>query len=91
MDDRFGETVEQITDTQDSILRALSAILSRNKTELNESAKIIDARLELRKRQKNLGRNQERAAGFGSLNVPTYLANEIEADEQRIRELEEEL
>lgn len=48
-------------------------------------------RKELKRRYRNLNKLQEQAAEYGSLDVPLKLANSIEAERERIAELEEKL
>jgi hypothetical protein len=88
IDDAFGYTIEQLTGNQKDILLAIYALLSRNKSDINDSTVKIKYRAELIQRQENLDRDKLRAAKYG-LAIPTDLSNEIEYEERRIAELNE--
>lgn len=51
----------------------------------------LPIRRELQRRSRNLSKLEEQAANYGSLDVPLKLQNSIEAEKERIAELEEKL
>lgn len=82
-------------DAQVDILQALYALLTREQASLQEAGGLIKSRLqrermreELLQRRENLADLEMRAAKHGALSVPTGLTNEIEAERQRIEQLE---
>lgn len=100
-DDSYGETVQRVIETQREIRdaqrdneKALIALLTKNIDDLTDARQVLRGRRlretvqdELLQREENLADLELRAAKYGSLNVPTGLRNEIEAERQRIEEL----
>lgn len=58
---------------------------------IDELDNILTIKKQLKQRRKNLAQLEEQAAKYGSLDVPLKLQNSIEAEQEKIVELEEKL
>lgn len=102
VDDSYGETVQRIIQvlrllngSQMDVEKAVYAILVQNETEITKAKITIADRHqtsavqeELIIRMQNLSRLELQAAGHGALNVPTWLSNQIQAEQDKIAELQ---
>lgn len=58
---------------------------------INELDNIVTLKKQLRQHKRNLGQLQEQAAKFGQLDIPLKTTNQIEAELEKIVEIEEKL
>lgn len=92
----MAREVGQIRSEMESLQSTMILLLTeRNPVKVTEAIDELDSILskkkQLKQHKRNLSHLQEQAAKFGSLDIPLKLANQIEAELEKIAEIEDEL
>jgi hypothetical protein len=95
-DDAAQDIYENISERMERLERNLLLIFTQNNPKRSQEAQAeleieLAIKTELRKRQRNLNKLQNRAAEYGAIDVPLELQNRIEAEMEAIEKLKGEL
>ena len=95
-DDAIQDIFEAMADRIERLERNQVLMLTENNPQKRQAAsdtleEELTIRNELKRRRRNLAKLEQRAAGYGALQVPLELQNQIEAEQEKISGLEARL